>query len=299
MGVDAPGAGLRASGGGVVYLVATPLGNLEDITLRALRILREVDLIACEDTRHTRRLLEHYSIRTPVISCHEHNEAARSRRIAAMALQGQSIALVSDAGTPGICDPGFRVVRQALENGVRVVPVPGPCAAIAALTASGLPTHSFRFRGYLPPRRTRRRKALQSIRSTEDTTVFFESPRRILDALTDLGELLEGRPLAVARELTKVYEEVLRGSARAIRQDLESRDAVRGEFVVVVGPGHQQEGPEGRSLATRVSELEASGLRRMDAIKQAARELHIGKREAYSRLHQSEQAGGPDQLPGS
>ena len=263
---------------GAVYLVSTPLGNLEDITLRALRTLREADVIACEDTRHTGRLLRHFDIEKPLLSCHEHNEAARAREIAARA------ALVSDAGTPGISDPGYRVVRAALEAGVEVVPIPGPSAAVAALSASGLPTDSFLFKGFLPPRKAKRRAALQAIKATETTIVLYEAPHRVLDMLADLLDVLGDRTVALGRELTKLHEEFLRGTASSVLRELARRPAIKGEFVILVGPEDAGAATCEESVPARVSQLERDGHQRMDAIKQAARERGISKREAYAEL---------------
>ena len=270
---------------GVIYLVATPLGNLEDITLRALRTLREADLVACEDTRHTGRLLRHFEIEKPLVSCHEHNEVRRAAQLVSRALAGDSIALVSDAGTPAISDPGYRVVRAAVDAGVRVVPIPGPSAAITALAASGLPTHDFLFKGFLPRTKTKRRMALRAMEATTSTVVLYEAPHRILQALADLQELLGDRNVVVARELTKIHEEFLRGTALSIRRELLRRPVLKGEFVVLVGPSEEVAAYSEVSLSTRVGQLESQGQKRMDAIKQAARERGITKRAAYAQLH--------------
>ena len=275
---------------GVVYLVSTPLGNLEDITLRALRTLREADLIACEDTRHTGRLLEHFKIDKPLLSCHEHNEPARARDIAARAAGGASIALVSDAGTPGISDPGFRVVRAALEAGVEVVPIPGPSAVVAALSASGLPTDSFLFKGFLPPRKAPRRVALRALAASRSTLVLYEAPHRILATLADLRDVMGNRRVAIAREMTKLHEEFLRGTAGSLLEELAGRTAVKGELVVLVAPDESGAPPAEETLPARVNQLEQDGAARMDAIKQAARERGISKREAYAQV----QAAKPD-----
>lgn len=269
---------------GVIYLVATPIGNLEDITLRALRILREADLIACEDTRRTGRLLRHFAIKKPLVSCHEHNEHGRARHLVARALDGESVALVTDAGTPAISDPGFRLVREALDAGVSVVSIPGPTAAIAALVASGLPTDKFYFEGFLPPKRLKRQEAVRTIARMEGTTVCYEAPHRILETLKDIGELLGDRRLVVARELTKLHEEYLRGTATSIREELAGRNSVKGEFVLLIGPSGGTCAEPEESLATRVSSLQSQGKSRMEAIKHAARERGLTKREAYSQL---------------
>ena len=269
---------------GAIYLVATPIGNLEDITLRALRTLREADVIACEDTRHTRKLLNHFEIRKPLLSYHEHNEAQRAAELVERARRGEAVAVVSDAGTPGISDPGFRVVRAAVEAGVRVVSVPGPVAAITALAASGLPTNSFRFLGFLPAKKSQRRKALESLQGEEASLVLYESPHRVVETLEDVLRVLGDRPLVVARELTKLHEEYLRGSVSVVLKELRSRAALKGEMTLILGRGAPVEPPQ-KPLAERVAELiESNGLPRMDAIKQAARERGLSKREAYALL---------------
>ena len=263
---------------GIIYLVATPIGNLDDITLRALKTLREVDLIACEDTRHSRRLLTHFEISKPLISYHDHNEVSRADELVQRALDGKNIAVISDAGTPGIADPGFRVTQAALGAGVRVVPLPGASALTAALTASGLPTDSFVFEGFLPAQKAKRRRALEKIRDETRTVVFYESPRRIVAVLVEIEALLGERPIVLARELTKLHEEFLWGSAREIREELESRPAVKGEFVLLIGRGAAVSATSNELLADRVKTLLAEGRTRMGAIKQAARERGIPKR---------------------
>ena len=198
---------------GTLFVVATPIGNLEDITLRALRTLRDVDLIACEDTRHTRKLLAHYQISTPTSSYHEHNEQQRTGWLVERLESGMDIALVSDAGTPSIADPGYRLVRASLERGLCVSPVPGACAIISALSVSGRPTDSFAFLGFLPGRRTARRTRLQALRSEPRTLLFFESPLRLASTLSDIDEILDSREVTVAREMTKIHEQLVTGTA--------------------------------------------------------------------------------------
>jgi 16S rRNA (cytidine1402-2'-O)-methyltransferase len=199
---------------GTLYIVATPIGNLEDITLRALRVLGEADLIACEDTRQTRKLLDHAGISKPAVSYHDHNEASRATELIGKLLSGANIALVSDAGTPLISDPGYRVVEAAIEAGIVVVPIPGACAAVAALSASGLPPDSFRFCGFLPPKSSQRRKLLEELANETGTLIFYEAPHRILDALDDIAEVMGTRRVVVGREITKLHEEFLRGTAQ-------------------------------------------------------------------------------------
>ena len=266
---------------GTIYLVATPLGNLEDITLRALRVLKEADLIACEDTRHTGRLLRHFEISKPLVSYHEHNEAERAAELVGRAREGESIAVVSDAGMPGISDPGYRIVEQAIAAGVSVVPVPGPVAIETALAASGLPTDSFRFGGFLPARRAQRRKALAALAEETATLVFYEAPHRVLTTLDDIGEVLGERAVVVARELTKMHEEFIRGTPSEVSARLRKRGRPRGEITLLIGKGTLPAAPS-QDVAARVRELvESEGLPRMDAIKRAAKERGIPKREVY------------------
>jgi 16S rRNA (cytidine1402-2'-O)-methyltransferase len=225
----------RSSGhGGTLYLVATPIGNLEDVTARALRVLREADLVAAEDTRHTRRLLEHFGITAKLVSLFEHNERSRSGMLVGKLREGASVAIVTDAGSPGIADPGYPVVRAAVAEGFRVESVPGPSAVIAALQVSGLPTDAFAFVGFLPVKPGARRRALEELHERRETIVAFESPHRIERSLADLQEVWGERPMALVRELTKVHEQVLRGSAREVRAALRE-DQKRGEMVLVLG----------------------------------------------------------------
>ena len=219
---------------GTLFLVATPIGNLEDVSARALRVLREADLVAAEDTRHTRRLLEHFGIAAKVVSLHEHNERARAASLVERVQAGENVALVTDAGSPGIADPGYPVVRAAVAGGVRVESIPGPSAVIAALQISGLPTDAFLFAGFLPPKGAARRRRLAELALQRETVVVFESPHRIDACLTDLEAIWQERPIALARELTKLHEQVLRGSAREVRAALRA-EWKRGEMVLVLG----------------------------------------------------------------
>jgi 16S rRNA (cytidine1402-2'-O)-methyltransferase len=270
---------------GTLYIVSTPIGNLEDITLRALRILKEVDRIACEDTRQTAKLLNHYGISKPLISFYEHNERDRAEQLVGMLEAGQNIALVSDAGTPLIADPGYRLVHLAREKSIVVVPIPGPSAALAALSASGLATDAFTFRGFLPVKSGQRRRMLEEC-SPSETTVFYEAPHRILEALEDTHAALGDRPLVVAREITKLHEEFLTGTAEQIRQVLASRQAVKGEFVILIGKG--EPAPETVPLQEAVDELLRQGVPRMDALKQVARRYGLSKREVYKQVNERE-----------
>ncbi len=270
---------------GVLYVVATPIGNLEDITLRALRVLKEAGRIACEDTRHTRKLLEHYGISRPLVSYHEHNEAAAAETLLACLQQGESVALVSDAGTPLMADPGYRLVAAARKQGITVTPVPGPSAALAALAASGLPTDSFRFAGFLPAKSGARRKALEELAESRETLVLFEAPHRILESLEDIGQVLGTRRIVLARELTKVHEEFLSGDAASLRQDLASRPAIKGEFTLVIERAEPAPEADSRPLAEAVDSAMGEGLSRMEAMKAVARRRGLSKREVYQALN--------------
>jgi 16S rRNA (cytidine1402-2'-O)-methyltransferase len=279
---------------GTLYLVATPIGNLEDITLRALRVLREADLIACEDTRETQKLLSHFQIRTPTMSYHEHNEARKAPELIQALEEGKSIALVSDAGTPLISDPGFRLVALAIEQGVPVVPVPGASALLAALAASGLPAESFRFCGYLPSRRAARRKTLAGLASMDCALVFYETPHRLMEAVRDIQETLGDRRIVLARELTKLHEEFIRGRVSEVLEQLRGKP-VRGEFTLLVAPDEtraQRLPAAGRPasevpLGERVGEIaREQQVSKKEALKLAARERGITRREAYRLLHQ-------------
>jgi 16S rRNA (cytidine1402-2'-O)-methyltransferase len=273
---------------GIVYLVSTPIGNLEDITQRALRILSQVDLIACEDTRHTQKLLNHYDIRTRTISYHEHNERERAAELLVRLRAGLSIAIVSDAGTPGINDPGFRLVRLAIENGVSVVPIPGPSALIAALVASGLPTDEFFFAGFLPPRSNARRSRLAELRDMPATLVFYEAPHRISATLKDAREILGEREAVVARELSKLHEEFVRGRLSELSERFAAAERARGEMVLIIDraviENKTEESDSPSSVAALVAGFESEGLDHRAALKKAARELGLSRAEAYRRL---------------
>ncbi len=268
---------------GTLYLVATPIGNLEDITLRALRILKEADLIACEDTRQTRKLLDHYGIDRAAVSYHEHNEADRARELAGKLVGGGRIALVSDAGMPLVSDPGYRLVREAIAAGARIEPIPGPSALLTALAASGLATDAFHFGGFLPAKTGQRQRALEALREEEATLIFYEAPHRILETLTAVEETLGPRPVVVARELTKIHEEFLRGSAAEVRATLADRPAVKGEITLLIG---RAEAPprDDTPLDEAVAECMRQGMGRMDAIKTVARRRRLPKREVYKMI---------------
>lgn len=275
-----------------LYLVATPIGNLEDITLRALRILRRADRIACEDTRQTQKLLNHFEIRTPTVSYHMHNEGTRTEELIEELKQGARIAVVSDAGTPGIADPGGQIVTAALAAGMNVFPIPGANAAISGLIASGLPIETFTFHGFLPAKAGQRKTALEELPRGQTTHVFYEAPHRILDTLADLEAVFgEAQSVVIARELTKLHEEFLRGSVGALRTELATRASIRGEIVLLfaLNPAEDSSEKKKTSLANEVSELmKSEGISEMDALKRVARERGIGKSEAYRELQREQ-----------
>lgn len=264
----------------MLYVVATPIGNLEDVTLRALRVLREVDVIAAEDTRHTRKLLDRYEIHTPLTSYHEHNERTKAPALVRRLEAGESVALVSDAGTPTISDPGYHLVRAATEKGVPVTPVPGVSAATAALSVCGLATDRFVFQGFLPAKRNRRRETLRQLQDDERTLVFYEVPHRIRESLTDMQEVLGDRAVAVGRELTKVHEELLRGTLSQVAAELEET-ARRGEFVVVVA-GRDEALPVNEEMLRReIAKLIQMGRKANDIAKLMAETHPVAKRDVY------------------
>jgi 16S rRNA (cytidine1402-2'-O)-methyltransferase len=288
--------GTSNSPGPALYIVATPIGNLEDITLRALRVLKEVDLVACEDTRQTRKLFNHYGITTRTISYHEHNEMTRAAELVKQMQEGASLALVTDAGMPGISDPGFRLISMAIRHHIPVIPIPGASAFLAALVASGLPADSFRFSGFLPSKRGERRAALEAIKTSPRTQVFYEAPHRVLEALEDIVEILGGdRHIVIAREVTKLHEEFLRGCAVEILQALKSRDGVKGEFTLLIAKADEGKPPLTASVAPtplpirqRLCEvMEKDKLDEKAALKKVAKERGISKSEAYRELQRS------------
>lgn len=265
---------------GTLYVVATPIGNLEDITARALRVLREVDLVAAEDTRHSRKLLNYFGIGTPLISCHEHNEQQRQEVLIGRLLAGESIALISDAGTPAIADPGYRLVRACHAAGVPVTPVPGASALLAALSAAGEPTDRFVFEGFLPARAAAREDALRALRDEPRTVVCYETPHRLLAALAAMA-LVWGpeRPLVVARELTKLHEELFRGTVAKAQAHF-GATRVRGELVLILPP-YAAPAPA-RDLALELRNLLAGHqVSRREAVRQVAREFGVARSEVY------------------
>ena len=273
-----------------LFLVGTPIGNLEDITLRALRVLKDVDLIACEDTRQTQKLLTHYNIGTPTISYHEHNEMTRSAELVKKLEEGGQVALVTDAGMPGISDPGYRLIALAIRHHIPVVPVPGPAAFLAALVASGLPTDSFRFSGFLPAKQGQRRELLESIAGSPRTQVFYEAPHRIREALEDVVAMLgPDRPVVLAREVTKLHEEYLRGRAEEVLQQVKSRE-LKGEITLLIGKAEAGARPAAGAPAVRERFEQLVGKEKLDekaALKRVAKELGLSRSAAYRELQRS------------
>jgi 16S rRNA (cytidine1402-2'-O)-methyltransferase len=261
---------------GTLYIVATPIGHLEDITLRAIRTLKEVDVIAAEDTRHTQTLLRHFSIDTPLTSYHEHNERAKTGQLVARLERGESIALVSDAGTPAISDPGYRLVVEATRLAIRVVPIPGPSALIAALSAGGLPTDGFNFRGFLPARKRERRSKLQEFRDDRYSIVVYEAPHRLKESLDDIREIFGDRRMVLARELTKLHEELLRGRISEVIAEISQRE-IRGEVTLIIEGSSDVNPPAEEALRDEIAQLVGAGMR----VKEIA-EI-IGEKYGYSK----------------
>ncbi len=274
-----------------LYLVATPIGNLEDITLRALWVLRSVDRIACEDTRQTQKLLNHFGIKTPTVSYHMHNEGSRSEELTAELKAGGRIAVVSDAGTPGIADPGGQIAAAAISSGIPVFPVPGANAVISALIASGLGTDQFTFHGFLPAKAGARKTALEALPRDGATHVFYEAPHRILDTLADVESVFGAAlPVVIARELTKLHEEFLRGSVGELRTELSARASVRGEIVLLMSLSEAggEAAATGRIADEVAALIAAEGLTEMAALKRVAKERGLGKSEAYRELQREQ-----------
>jgi 16S rRNA (cytidine1402-2'-O)-methyltransferase len=277
---------------GILYVVATPIGNLEDITLRALRVLKEVNLIAAEDTRHTQKLLGHYEIRTPLTSYHEHNERTKARPLVERLLQGQNIALVTDAGVPAISDPGYRIIVEAIKAGIQVTPIPGASALTAVLSACGLPTDRFVFEGFLPAKKKQRRDRLEALRGEMRTIVYFEAPHRLLESLRDIHELLGDREVVVAREVSKVYEEFLRGLAGELIDKLSGRE-IRGELTIVI-KGSAGESPVSEALLKAdIRKLKSGGMRVKEIAQVLAEKHSLAKREVYRMVLRDEEEKEP------
>jgi 16S rRNA (cytidine1402-2'-O)-methyltransferase len=275
---------------GTLYLVATPIGNLKDISQRAIETLQAVDLIACEDTRHSAKLVNAYGISKKLVSYHEHNEVLRSDELIARLESGDSIALISDAGTPLINDPGYTIVQKALENGIPVVSIPGPVAFVNAAVVSGLPTDQIFFGGFLPSKKGERRKYLESVSAIPSTLAFYESPHRLGKSLTDCFEVLGDRRAAVVRELTKLHEQVVSGTLLELAHRY-SNEAAKGEIVLVIAKDERKEplGTKQGTLSERVIELEAKGVDRKTALKTAAKEFGVSRSEAYRSTQIKEQ----------
>lgn len=275
---------------GTLYIVATPIGNLEDITLRALRVLKDVDLIAAEDTRHTEALLTRYGIPTSLTSYHEHNERLKARDLVSRLEKGESIALVSDAGTPTVSDPGYRLILEAQKAGIRIVPIPGPSALTAVLSASGLPTNRFVFEGFLPVKPGQRRERLRSLAGETRTILFYEAPHRIKATLTDLREILGDREIVLAREVTKVYEEFLRGPISEVSAQLEQKK-VLGEITLVVKGSDRKAQPPTEVLRAEIQRLKRKGLRVKEIAEILSETYVCPKREVYRMVLESSKRG--------
>jgi 16S rRNA (cytidine1402-2'-O)-methyltransferase len=274
-----------------LFVVATPIGNLEDITFRAVRTLKEVDAIACEDTRQTQKLLNHYGIEKRTVSYHEHNEMTRAAELIMEMEQGASIALVTDAGMPGISDPGFRLISLAIRHHIPVVPLPGPAAFLAALVASGMPTDSFRFSGFLPPKSGQRRKLLESIKDSPRTQIFYEAPHRLIESLEDIVATLgPHRHVVIAREVTKLHEEFIRGQVAEVLDTMKARDEVRGEITLLIGKADEYGAPvvQQKNVRQRMREMmKAENIDEKDAMKRVAKEMGVSKSDVYRELQKS------------
>jgi len=270
---------------GILYIVATPIGNLEDITLRALRILKEVALIAAEDTRRTRKLLNAYDIRTSLTSLYDQNELEKSTSIISRLEEGDDVAYVSDAGTPGISDPGYILINRAIDHSIEVITVPGPVAAIAALSISGLPMDSFAFYAFLPSRPAKRRQFLESLQDETKTMIFYESPRRLISALKDIHTILGNRKTVISRELTKLYEETIRGTLSEVLQSIEGT-TVRGEITLIVSGAHKKSiSDQRKSIQEKLQALKKDPhLTTRDIVDSISEELKISRKEVYSEV---------------
>lgn len=280
-------------GKGTLFVVATPIGHLDDITLRAIDSLKQMDMIACEDTRQTRKLLSRYGIKTKVMSYHKFNELRRSEDILNLLEKGKNVALVSDAGTPGISDPGYLLVNLALEKGFAVIPLPGPSALTAILSISGLPLHSFSFYGFLPKKKNEKRKFLTSLRYRKETLVFFESPHRVVASLSEMLGIFGLRTIVIGREMTKVHEETIRGTLQEVLENLKKRDAARrrGEYVIVMEGAKKGEAQQNEtSIYEYYRELmEDAGLARKEAIKRVSKERGLPKSQVYREILEQEE----------
>ncbi len=272
---------------GELYIVATPIGNLEDITLRAIRILQEVDIIAAEDTRHTLKLLNHLEITKPMISYHRHNEEVKTDELIQKLLEGKNIALVSDAGTPIISDPGGEVVKVALESGIKVEPIPGPCAAITALIASGIDAKEFTFLGFLPLNKKNRKEKLRQIEKQETTTILYEAPHKLMQTLEELSKITQNRKIVLARELTKIHEEYQTGTAQELKNRIQEP---KGEYVIIIEKNEKSEEQEqkeelnNKTLEEHYRYYEQKGLDKKEIIKQIAKDRNVNKNQIYQKF---------------
>ena len=270
---------------GKLYLVATPIGNLEDITLRAINVLKNVDLIAAEDTRHTLKLLNHLEISKPMISCHRHNENEKSNKIIEKLKDGKNIAIVSDAGTPGISDPGEEVVKEAIKENIQIIPIPGACAAINALIVSGIDTKEFYFLGFLPLNKKLRKEKLNEIKNINKTIILYEAPHKILNTISDLENILENRQVVFAREITKIHEEFIRGTIKEIKEKIENP---KGEFVIIIEGNKNVENIENKLNLLTINEhynyYENKGYSKKEIIKLIAKDRNVNKNEIYQKF---------------
>lgn len=270
---------------GKLYLVATPIGNLEDITLRAINVLKNVDLIAAEDTRHTLKLLNHLKISKPMISCHRHNENEKSNKIIEKLKEGKNIAIVSDAGTPGISDPGEEVVKEAIKENIQIIPIPGACAAINALIVSGIDTKEFYFLGFLPLNKKLRKEKLNEIKNINKTIILYEAPHKILNTINDLENILENRQVVFAREITKIHEEFIRGTIKEIKEKIENP---KGEFVIIIEGNKNVENIENKLNLLTINEhynyYENKGYSKKEIIKLIAKDRNVNKNEIYQKF---------------
>jgi len=270
---------------GKLYLVATPIGNLEDITLRAINVLKNVDLIAAEDTRHTLKLLNHLEISKPMISCHRHNENEKSNKIIEKLKEGKNIAIVSDAGTPGISDPGEEVVKEAIKENIQIIPIPGACAAINALIISGIDTNEFYFLGFLPLNKKLRKEKLNEIKNINKTIILYEAPHKILNTINDLENILENRQVVFAREITKIHEEFIRGTIKEIKEKIENP---KGEFVIIIEGNKNVENIENKLNSLTINEhynyYENKGYSKKEIIKLIAKDRNVNKNEIYQKF---------------
>jgi len=268
-------------GTGTLYIVSTPIGNLEDITLRALKVLGSVRIIAAEDTRHTQKLLHHYDIHTPQTSYHDHNKEEKSAVLIAKLKEGHDIALVSDAGTPGISDPGYYLINRAIDENIKITPIPGPTASIAALSISGLPTDAFVFEGFLPAKKAARQKKLKEISSERRTIIMFDTPRRVSSSLEDISEILGDRRIVLTRELTKMFEEVIRDRVTSIMEKIKGR-SLKGEITIIIEGAHGEIIADTEDLKSYLEKLmKKEGLTLKDAVSKASKDLNLSKSKVY------------------